>query len=169
MPWFDMGFDTCTPAVVLRHRFAKNVNIFISFTSSLLDSEPSSEQRNRKPFLGHYWHCPSFQNDPRTREACSQENTAWTFSLLVATDILTRDCLCHDHIERGIFAWLGVQHTTVPSESMSCSSHSGQRLIVSLPQPRGRLPTVLQGPQSLCARPTPTPRIIQPVGAGFYK
>lgn len=71
VPWFHMGFGTCTPAVVLRHRFAKNVSIFISFTSTLLDSEPSSEQRNRKPSLGHYWHCPSSQNDPRTQEACS--------------------------------------------------------------------------------------------------
>lgn len=49
---FDVMFGACTPAVVLRHRFAKNVNISISFKSTLFDSEPSSEQRNRKSFIG---------------------------------------------------------------------------------------------------------------------
>lgn len=49
--WFDTVFGTCTPALVLRHRFAKNVNIFISFISTLLDSEPYLCRGTENPFL----------------------------------------------------------------------------------------------------------------------
>lgn len=61
---FYMVFGTCTPAVVLKPRFAKNVTIFISFKSTLFASKPSCEQRDRESFLGHHWHCPSSQKDP---------------------------------------------------------------------------------------------------------
>ena len=39
---------------VLTRIFAKKVNILISFESTLFDSEPSSEQMNRKSLPGDY-------------------------------------------------------------------------------------------------------------------
>lgn len=42
---------SCAPAVVLRHRIAKNASIFVSFQSTLFGSEPPSEQRTGNPFL----------------------------------------------------------------------------------------------------------------------
>lgn len=43
LPPLDKVFGACTPAVVPRHRFAKDVNVFFPFVQLYL-TQPSSEQ-----------------------------------------------------------------------------------------------------------------------------